>query len=216
MKKQNFDIGCTYKKYPREFYLQNTFDVAKQLLGSYLYTSLDGAVTSGMIVEVEAYFGGADKASHTYNNRRTKRTEIQFGLGGYAYIFFVYGMYTQFCVVTGAKNVADAILIRAVEPVDGIEVMQQRRNQVGVKNLTNGPGKLCIALGITPKLYGADLCGDTIWIASPHLKLETIDLVAAKRIGVDYAEEFANKLWRFYIKDNIYVSKKVSDVVPLN
>lgn len=197
-----------YKKYAREFYLHHTIDVAKQLLGSYLCTELNGILTYGMIVEVEAYIGVIDKASHTYKGKRTKRTEIQFGIGGYAYIFFVYGMYSQFCVVTGPENVPEAILIRAIEPIYGTDIMQQRRNQINTKNLTNGPGKLCIALGITTKLYGQDLCGDTIWISPPNTNIQSIDIVTAKRIGVDYAEEFANKLWRFYIKDNPYVSKK--------
>lgn len=203
------------KKYSRDFYLQDTFDVAMQLLGSYLCTNLDSHLTVGMIVEVESYIGGIDKASHTYNNRRTRRTEIQFGIGGYAYIFFVYGMYAQFCVVTGNQNVADAILIRALEPIIGIDVMQIRRNNVAMKNLTNGPGKLCMALGITTELYGEDLCGDTIWIAPPVNKIAPERILAAKRIGVDYAEEFAEKFWRFYIQNSDFISNKAKDAIPL-
>ena len=204
------------KKYERDFYLQDTFEVAKQLLGAYLSTYLDGHLTSGMIVEVEPYIGGIDKASHSYQGRRTQRTEIQFGPGGHAYVYLIYGMYSQFCVVTGPENVSDVILIRALEPTDGIDVMKQRRNQSNKNNLTNGPGKLCMALGITTELYGEDLCGDKIWIAPPNANINPDRIVAAKRIGIDYAEEFADKLWRFHIKDNKFVSKKAEDAVPLS
>lgn len=197
-------------KYPRNFYLQDTFQVAQQILGSYLCTCIDGQLTVGKIVETEVYLGSIDKASHSYPNKKTPRTQIQFGLGGYAYIFFVYGMYHQFCIVTGPANVPDVILIRALEPIAGIEYMMARRKINQVKNLTNGPGKLCISLHITKDLYGADLLGEQIWLSPPNYrdKININQIQTAKRIGINYAAEFVDKLWRFYIKNNQYVSKK--------
>jgi len=197
-------------KYPRDFYLQNTLQVAQQILGSYLCTYINSQLTVGKIVETEVYLGSIDKAAHSYPNKKTPRTQIQFGLGGYAYIFFVYGMYHQFCLVTGPVNVADVVLIRALEPIAGIEYMMTRRKSQQVKNLTNGPGKLCISLHITKDLYGADLLGEQIWLSPPHPAdiININQIQSAKRIGIDYAGEFVDKLWRFYIKNNQYISKK--------
>lgn len=197
-------------KYPRDFYLQDTEQVAQQILGSYLCTCINGQVTVGKIVETEIYLGSIDKAAHSYPNKKTARTQIQFGLGGYAYIFLVYGMYYQFCLVTGPVDVPDVVLIRALEPIAGIEYMVERRKTQQVKNLTNGPGKLCISLDITKDLYGADLLGEKIWLSPPHPAdmININQIQTAKRIGINYAEEFVDKLWRFYIKDNQYVSKK--------
>jgi DNA-3-methyladenine glycosylase len=197
-------------KYPRDFYLQDTFTVAQQILGSYLCTCIDGQLTVGKIVETEVYLGSIDKAAHSYPHKKTPRTQIQFGLGGYAYIFLVYGMYYQFCIVTGPVDVPDVVLIRALEPIAGIEYMMARRKTQQVKNLTNGPGKLCISLYITKDLYGADLLGEKIWLSPPNPSnmININQIQTAKRIGIDYAEEFADKLWRFYINDNQYVSKK--------
>ncbi len=196
------------RKYQRDFYLQDTFEVARALLGSYLCTQINGHLTAGKIVEIEAYIGAIDKAAHSYPNKKTKRTAIQFGLGGYAYIFLIYGMYSQFCVVTGNKGIADVILIRAIEPIVGIEIMQQRRNTKNHKNLTNGPGKLCQSLGITTQFYGEDLLGNIIWIAPKEETIEDPSKIAtSKRIGIDYAEEFVDKPWRFFIATNPYVSR---------
>ena len=202
-------------KLPREFHLQNTFTVAQQLLGSYLYTGIDGQITSGKIVETEAYIGAIDKAAHSYPNKRTKRTAVQFGIGGHAYIFLIYGIYPQFCVVTGDRDICDVVLIRALEPMTGLDVMAQRRishhqssqRPLKTQQLTNGPGKLCVALGITTAHYGTDLCGDTIWIEAGEL-LPDAAITAAQRIGIDYAAEFALKPWRFYVRDSPYVSYK--------
>jgi len=116
-----------HQKLNRDFYLQDAFEVTKKLLGAYLCTCIDGKITVGKIVETEAYIGGIDKASHSYKGKRTKRTEIQFGIGGHAYIFLVYGMYSQFCVVTGPENISDVVLVRALEPIEGLELMQARR-----------------------------------------------------------------------------------------
>ena len=137
-------------KLTREFYTRrNVLTVARQLLGKLLVVPApDGARVSGLIVEAEAYRGPQDRASHAYGGRRTNRTETMYRIGGTAYVYFVYGMYYQFNVVTNVVEIPHAVLIRAIEPVEGLEVMRRRRHGHSGHNLTNGPGKLCIALGI--------------------------------------------------------------------
>ncbi len=191
----------------REFYIRdNTLQIAKELLGKTLVVpDENGTRVSGMIVETEAYQGPEDKAAHSHNNRRTKRTEIMFHEGGAAYVFFVYGMYFQFNVVVGRVEVPHAILIRAVEPVDGIEIMRRRRGVMPDKNLTSGPGKLSIALGIDNSLNGANLCGNSVWIEEGTVPQGEIS--SGKRIGIDYAGEFSNEPWRFWLKHNQFVSR---------
>jgi len=199
----------------REFYLRSdTIQIARDLIGKLLVVPTDsGERVSGMIVETEAYLGEIDKAAHSYNNRRTTRNEITYAVGGHAYVFFIYGMYFQFNVVTGAKDSPHVVLIRAVEPVEGIEIMRERRLQKNPaakmpdKNLTSGPGKLCIALNINRRLNGEDLLGDNIWLEDfKTFRAEEIKI--GKRIGIDYAEEFAEKPWRFWLKNSVFVSKK--------
>src|SRR5215210_3469861 len=153
-------------KLPREFYTRpNVVTVARELLGKLLVVpAKNGKRVSGKIVEVEAYRGPQDRAAHSYGGRRTKRTEPMYGIGGTAYVFFVYGMYYQFNVVTNAAEVPHAILIRALEPVEGIEIMRKRRDGQPDHNLTNGPGKLCIAMGIDRSLDNADLLGNKVWL----------------------------------------------------
>jgi DNA-3-methyladenine glycosylase len=201
-------------KLPREFYLRpDTLEVARDLLGKLLVIpTATGERVSGMIVEAEAYLGAIDKAAHSYGNRRTKRTETMFALGGTVYIFFIYGMYFQFNVVVGEIDTPHAVLIRAVEPVENVELMRERRllknpnSKMLDKNLTSGPGKLCIALGIDKNFNNADLLGQKVWLE--EFKTFSADEIACgKRIGIDYAEEFAEKPWRFWVKDNTFVSK---------
>ncbi|HXH69905.1 MAG TPA: DNA-3-methyladenine glycosylase [Pyrinomonadaceae bacterium] len=205
------------KKLPREFYTRgDTLEIAQDLLGKLLVVSTaSGERVSGMIIETEAYFGAIDKAAHSYGNRRTTRTETMFAVGGTAYIFFIYGMYFQFNVVVGAIDTPHAILIRAVEPVENIEIMRMRRNAKSKnpnrkmldKNLTSGPGKLCIALGIDRTFNNEDLLGDKVWLED-FKALSAEEIASGKRIGIDYAEEFAEKPWRFWAKDNLFVSRK--------
>jgi DNA-3-methyladenine glycosylase len=130
-----------------------------------------------------------------------------YGIGGTAYVFFVYGMYYQFNVVTNAAETPHAILIRAVEPVEGIELIRKRRRGQSDHNLTNGPGKLCIALGIDRTLDAADLLGDRVWIEE-YKDIPRSRIAAGPRIGIDYAEEWKDKPWRFWVKDNPFVSRK--------
>lgn len=198
-----------HPKLPREFYTRrNVLTVARELLGKLLVVpSTNRKRVSGMIVEVEAYRGPEDRASHAYGGRRTKRTETMYQTGGLAYVYFVYGMYHQFNVVSNVQDIPHAILVRALQPVEGIEVMRKRRHTHPDHNLTNGPGKLCIALGIDRNLDRADLLSDRVWLE----EYETIKpgmIARGPRIGIDYAEDWVEKPWRFWIRDNKYVSRK--------
>ena len=196
-------------KLSREFYLRpDVLSVARDLLGKLLVVpGPNGERVSGKIVEVEAYRGPEDRASHAYGGRRTKRTEIMYRSGGIAYVYFVYGMYYQFNVVSNLADIPHAILVRALEPLDGLELMRERRHSYPDHNLTNGPGKLCIALGIDRSLNGEDLRGRRVWIEqyeNPTPK----QIAKGPRIGIDYAEQWVHKPWRFWLKDNSYVSRR--------
>ncbi|HKV35631.1 MAG TPA: DNA-3-methyladenine glycosylase [Pyrinomonadaceae bacterium] len=199
----------TNRKLPREFYTRsNVLTVARDLLGKLLVVPTeDGRRVSGMIVETEAYRGPEDRASHAFGGRRTKRTETMYHDGGVAYVYFVYGMYYQFNVVCNLADIPHAILVRAVEPVEGIELMRERRHQHPDHNLTNGPGKLCIALNIDRALNAADLLGDRVWLEE-FQSISPRRIAKGPRIGIDYAQEWIDKPWRFWIRDNSYVSKR--------
>lgn len=196
-------------KLPREFYTRpNVVTVARDLLGKLLVVpTKDGRRVSGIIVETEAYRGPLDRAAHSYGGRRTTRTETMYGIGGTAYVFFVYGMYNQFNVVTNVADAPHAVLIRALEPVEGIEVMRKRRLGQPDHNLTNGPGKLCIAMGIDRKLDSADLLGDRVWLEQGRT-IPRSQIASGPRIGIDYAEEWVDKPWRFWIRENPFVSRR--------
>jgi len=196
------------QKLPREFYLStNTAKIARDLLGKLLVVPDEtGRRVSGMIVEVEAYLGKADRAAHSFGGRRTARNEVMYGGGGHVYVFFVYGMYYQLNVVTGPADHPHAILIRGIEPVEGIEVMRERRGEMKETNLTSGPGKLSIAFGVTRDLNGADLTDDRIWLEE-YRSFSKKQIEIGKRIGIDYAGEDAEKPLRFWVKENPFVSK---------
>lgn len=197
------------RKLPRKFYLRDdTLAIARDLLGKLIVVpDENGNRVSGMIVETEAYLGELDRAAHSYGGRRTPRNEMTYGRGGHAYVFFIYGMYYQLNVVCGQVDSPHVVLIRAVEPVEGIEEMRKRRGVMIDKNLTSGPGKLCIALAIDRSFIGADLCGKAIWIEDRRtIPADEIDI--GKRIGIDYAGEDAHLPLRFWLKNSIFVSKK--------
>lgn len=197
------------KRIPREFYLNyDTVSIARDLLGKLVVVPDDqGRRVSGMIVEAEAYLGADDRAAHSYAGRRTPRNEVTYGSGGHVYVFFVYGMYYQLNVVTGPADHPHVVLIRAIEPVDGVEIMRERRGKMPDKNLTSGPGKLCIALNIDRSLNRADLCGGRIWLED-HCLFADDEIAAGKRIGIDYAGDDVANPWRFWVKDNSFVSKR--------
>ncbi len=197
------------RKLPREFYTRsNVLTVARELLGKLLVVPANkGARVSGRIVECEAYRGPQDRAAHSYGGRRTKRTETMYRVGGTVYVFFVYGMYNQFNVVTNQLDHPHAILIRALEPVEGIEIMRKRRHGQPDHNLTNGPGKLCLAMGIDRSLNAADLLGKKVWLEDAPA-IPRSQIASGPRVGIDYAEEWIEKPWRFWIKGNPFVSRK--------
>lgn len=199
----------------KEFYNRGALEVAQDLLGKVLVREVDGKVLKGKIVETEAYIGAIDKACHAYNGRRTKRTEILYEDAGVSYIYFIYGLYHCFNVVTNKKDVAEAVLIRAIEPINELDYISNIRynkrydelTKVQSKNLTNGPSKLCLAYLLNKDLNAVKLYEKgAVYITDDNN--ENFEIVESKRIGIDYAEEAKDFLWRFYIKDNIYVSKK--------
>ena len=196
-------------KLPKEFYLStNTANIARQLLGKLLVVPDGrGCRISGMIVEVVAYFGKRDRAAHSYGGRRTARNEVMYGEAGHVYVFFVYGMYHQLNFVTGPADHPHAILIRGIEPVEGIETMRERRGPMMDTNLTSGPGKLAIAFGITRVHNGEDLTGGRIWLEE-FRKITKKEIATGPRIGIDYAGEDAALPLRFWIKENPFVSRK--------
>ena len=196
-------------KLPREFYTRSdVLKVSRDLLGKLIVVpTANKKRVSGMIVEVEAYRGPEDRASHAFGGRRTKRTETMYQAGGVAYVYFVYGMYYQFNVVSNVQDIPHAILVRALEPVEGIEFMRKRRHTHPDHNLTNGPGKLCIAMGIDRELDGADLSGNRVWLED-YQNVPASKISKGPRIGIDYAEDWIDKPWRFWIRDNSYVSRR--------
>ncbi len=196
-------------KLPPEFYSRkHTLLIAKELLGKLIVVPDEaGNRVSAMIVETEAYLGPDDRAAHSFGGRRTPRNEVMYGMAGHVYVFFVYGMYYQFNVVCGPVDTPHAILIRGVEPVEGIGKMRERRGDMKDRNLTSGPGKLCIAMAIDKSLNGEDLLGARVWLED-HQTFKKSQIAAGKRVGIDYAGEDAEKPWRFWLKDNDYVSRK--------
>ncbi|RJR30723.1 DNA-3-methyladenine glycosylase [Candidatus Parcubacteria bacterium] len=198
---------------PKEkFFLQPTIKVARKLLGSFLIRKIGNKTIIGKIVETEAYCGTRDLASHAAKGK-TPRTEIMFGPAGYAYIYLIYGMYFCLNIVTEKKDYPAAVLIRALQPIKGIKTMENNRklklkkqNINELKKLCSGPGKLCQALGIDKSLNKENL------IKSKKLLIKRgankIKIVSASRIGVDYAGKYKDKKWRFYVKDNPYISSK--------
>lgn len=192
-------------KLPRSFYEQSTIDVAKQLLGKFLVRKHPEGATVGRIVETEAYVGPQDLACHA-SKGRTPRTEVMFGPAGHTYVYFIYGFYHMLNLVTEAKDYPAAVLIRAVEPVEGIELMRRRRHNGELHNLASGPGKLCQAFAVDRALNGADLCGDVIFVEDRGEPVP--EFLATPRIGVDYAGRWKDKPYRFVVRGSEFVSKR--------
>ena len=196
----------------REFYTRgDTLKVARELLGKRLVVASrkDKGRVSGIIVETEAYMGPEDKGSHAYNNRRTPRTEMMYAEGGRAYVYFIYGMYYQFNVVVNREGVPHAVLLRACEPYEGAQLMLERRAVRKETEISSGPGKLCIAFGIDRTYNGADLVeGERVWIEDAGRRVTGREIASGPRIGINYAEEYIDKPWRFWIKENPHVSRK--------
>nr|WP_315420486.1 DNA-3-methyladenine glycosylase [uncultured Pedobacter sp.] len=192
-----------------EYYLnEDVVGLAKDLLGKVLYTKIGDEITAGIIVETEAYFGIKDKASHAYGGRRTNRTETMYGAGGVAYVYLCYGMHHLFNVVTSVENDPHAVLIRGIEPLIGVEIIEERRNMPHTKGaISAGPGSAAKALGIDKTFNAKNLSGDDIWIEDHGVKYNEEDIAATPRVGIAYAKEHALLPWRFFVKGNKYVSK---------
>lgn len=196
-------------KLPLSYYSnQDVLFLAQDLLGKVLFTDIDDEVTAGIIVETEAYFGVLDKASHAYGGRRTNRTETLYSHGGVSYVYLCYGIHHLFNVVTSVKDEPHAVLIRAVEPLIGKNIMELRRNMsVDKAAISSGPGSAAKALGIDQSFNKKDLDGNEIWIEDHGIRYPSDDIIKAPRIGVAYAQEDALLPWRFFVKGNKYVSK---------
>ena len=218
-----------------DFFRQPTLELATSLLGMELVHETAEGTAAGMIVEVEAYMGPEDKGAHSYGGKKTRRTEVMFGPPGHAYVYLIYGMYYCFNVVSGPPGKPEAILVRALEPTEGIPLMAQRRrmslpsglekvvNEPGnqsfshdaisatslrlLKGLTNGPGKLCTALGITKEQYGWDLARAPLYLRPGRGSIHSEQIARGPRINIDYAEEAKEYPWRFWIRDNPFVSR---------
>lgn len=190
------------------YYSQDVVTLSKNLLGKYLFTCIDGVTTGGYIVETEAYNGVIDRASHAFGNRLTPRTKTMFMQGGIAYVYLCYGIHEMFNIVTSGEGQPHAILVRAINPTDGIEAMQSRRNMPVIKpTITMGPGSVAKALGISRAINAFSLQGDIIWIEDRGLTFPDESIAVVPRVGVDYAGDDALLPYRFYVKGNPYVSK---------
>lgn len=192
------------KPLPRSFYARPVLVVARDVIGKILVHDTPEGRVAGRIVEAEAYRGPEDRAAHSYGGRRTPRTEAMYGPPGIAYVFFVYGMHHHVNLVTTKEGAPHAVLLRAVEPLEGVELMAERRGRRPTDfELTNGPGKLCVAFAIDRKAYGADLCRGPLFLSDgPRGRI-----LRSKRIGIDYAGEWVDRPWRFYEQGNPWVSR---------
>jgi DNA-3-methyladenine glycosylase len=195
-------------KLPLDFYRRpDPVVIARELIGKYLFTRLNGVLTGGRIVETEAYAHLNDQACHSHLGRYTARTKIMYEPGGVAYTYLIYGRYTLFNLITNEAGKADAVLIRGLEPTEGIPEMLLRRGIPAVqRNLTAGPGLLTQALGITTAHYGTDLTGDLIWLEDAGEQVAYDDIITSPRVGIDYAGDDAALPWRFRLKSSKWVS----------
>ncbi|MEY8760281.1 DNA-3-methyladenine glycosylase [Chryseobacterium tongliaoense] len=191
------------------YYLhQDVIFLAKDLLGKVLFTKIGDDITAGIIVETEAYFGIQDKASHAYGGRRTNRTETLYNEGGTSYVYLCYGIHHLFNIVTSVEDDPNAVLIRAVEPLIGKEIMEMRRNMPASKPaISSGPGSAAKALGINASFNKKELTGEEVWIEDHSIRYTSDQIAEVPRVGVGYAQEHALLPWRFFVKSNPYVSK---------
>ena len=188
---------------------EDVLAISRQLLGKVLCTNFNGSLTGGIIVETEAYAGVADRASHAYGGRRTNRTEVMYSPPGTAYVYLCYGMHHLFNVVTNVEGVPHAVLIRAVQPLDGIDIMLRRRNLENISNrLTAGPGILSQAMGISVYISGKSLLDKQIWIENRdnNNSLKDFKIISSPRVGVQYAGKDASNPWRFQVENSPWVS----------
>lgn len=196
------------RRLKRKFYTRETLEVSKDLLGKFLVRKEGGRKLIGKIVETEAYIGPNDKASHSFGNKVTERNKFTYFKGGFVYIYLCYGMYWQFNVTTSKKGNPECVLIRALEPVKGIDIEEgtEKRKLKFLRKNCSGPGRLSRWMGLDKSFNGEDLVNSKrIWIEEGD-KIKKSQIGFSKRIGIDYADEWAEKQWRFYIKKNPFVS----------
>lgn len=200
---------------PKSYFMSDdVVGLSKDLIGKQIFTLIDGVTTSGLIVETEAYKAPEDKASHAYGNKLTERNQVMFESGGRIYVYLCYGIHHLLNIVTNSKDIPHAILIRAIEPIDGIDTMLARRNMGKLNaNLTSGPGKVSQALGITTALNGHPLQykkshgHPLVWIQETDTKISKSAIYSGPRVGIDYAKEYVSKPWRFKLKACRWTSK---------
>jgi DNA-3-methyladenine glycosylase len=204
----SFKVNNIMKKLPIQFYKgTDVVLIAKELIGKIIVTNFDGFITSARIVETEAYIGLTDRASHSFGGRRTTRNEHMYGAAGTAYVYICYGMHHLFNVVTNAKNVPDAVLIRAVEPIAGAATMLKRTGKPKLDNtLTKGPGNAAKALGISKEHSGINLVKDEIYIATDGFEIKETSIGISGRIGIESSGDAALLPYRFYVRGNRFVS----------
>lgn len=205
----------------RDFFQQDAINLAKDILGKYLIREYDGKQIVSKIVETEAYMGVNDKAAHVYGDKKTDRTMPLYLDGGHIYVYLIYGMYYCLNISANKENIPECVLIRAIEPVKGIEEICENRYKKNYsnlstyqkKNISNGPGKLCMALNIDKSLNSKSILDNELYISDFYYEEgkkvfadDKFEIEIDKRINIDYAEEAKDYLWRFYIKDNKYVS----------
>lgn len=195
-------------KLPTSYYRQeDVLAVARDLLGKYVFTNIGGNITGGIIVETEAYRGPDDRGSHAYADKRTPRNEVMYCAGGVAYMYICYGIHDMLNIVTGVGNSSHAVLIRSIQPVDGIEVMRGRRSIFdNDKRLCQGPGALAKSLGLTKSHNGCDLQGDVLWLENRGVIFNNDQIAATPRVGMNFDGPYKLIPWRFHVKGNPYVS----------
>jgi DNA-3-methyladenine glycosylase len=192
------------KRLKRSFYTKKSIDVSRELLGKVLVRIKNGKRISGKIVETEMYLGPQDKASHAFKGKITERNKVEYQKGGFVYIYLCYGMYWQFNIVSFKKGNPECVLIRALEPLEGIDL---KRKEKELRKECAGPGRLSRWMELNRSFNGEDLVNsERIWVEEGE-EIKKQQIIAAKRIGIDYAGSWAEKPWRFYIKDNIFVSR---------
>jgi DNA-3-methyladenine glycosylase len=187
---------------------EDTVQVARELLGKYLFTNVDKQLVGGIIVETEAYLGPDDRGSHSWNNKRTARNEMMYEAGGVVYMYICYGIHDMLNIVTGTEGSSHAILIRALEPVEGVEIMKERRGIYDSdKRLCKGPGALGKALGLSKLHNGTSLQGEEIWIEDRGYLIPDDQIVGSARVGMNFEGPYKDIPWRFYLKGNKFISK---------
>lgn len=196
-------------KLNEQFYTRDdTIEMSKNLLGMYLFTNINGEKTGGMIVETEAYMGVTDSSCHTFNNRKTSKNATMYNGGGVAYMYICYGIHNMLNIVTGNEGNSQVILIRAIEPTVGVDIMQERRGRAPLSRLAKGPGSLAKALALDKTFDNASLLGDILWIEDQGINIAESDIIASPRIGLGCPEPYFSIPWRFFLKGNKFVSGK--------